>query len=127
MAKLIAESPCAGLLPKSVGHFELTEYIPQPAFSISPFRGRQSAVSKALKSKLGVALSAPNKSVTLGELRVLWIGLDQWLVIGADVQDLADAAVTDQSDAWAMIRITGDGVEDVLARLVPIDLRRFGR
>ena len=33
------------------------------------------------------------------------------------------AAVTDQTDAWAVIHIEGQGVEDVLARLVPVDLR----
>ena len=33
------------------------------------------------------------------------------------------AAVTDQSDAWIVVRLEGAGAEDVLARLVPIDLR----
>jgi sarcosine oxidase subunit gamma len=33
------------------------------------------------------------------------------------------AALTDQSDAWAVVQIAGAGVEDVLARLVPVDLR----
>ena len=35
----------------------------------------------------------------------------------------AEGAITDQSDAWAFMRLTGAGAEDVLARLVPVDLR----
>ena len=33
------------------------------------------------------------------------------------------AALTDQTDASAVVRIEGDAVEAVLARLVPVDLR----
>ena len=33
------------------------------------------------------------------------------------------AALVDQSDAWAVVRLEGEGAEDVLARLVPVDLR----
>jgi sarcosine oxidase subunit gamma len=44
-------------------------------------------------------------------------------VFEAPVPDLnGQAAITDQTDAWAVVRISGAGVEDVLARLVPIDL-----
>jgi len=32
-------------------------------------------------------------------------------------------AVVDQSDGWAALRVTGAGAVDVLARLVPVDLR----
>jgi len=34
------------------------------------------------------------------------------------------AALTDQSDAWAVFSLQGHGVEDVLARLTPLDLNR---
>ena len=33
------------------------------------------------------------------------------------------AALTDQSDGWAVVRLEGKGAGDVLARLVPLDLR----
>ena len=33
------------------------------------------------------------------------------------------ASVTDQSDAWTVVLLAGLDAEDVLARLVPIDLR----
>ncbi len=34
------------------------------------------------------------------------------------------AAVVDQSDAWCAVSLSGGTAEDVLARLVPVDLRR---
>lgn len=34
------------------------------------------------------------------------------------------AALTDQSDGWAVFSLQGQGVEDVLARLTPLDLNR---
>jgi sarcosine oxidase subunit gamma len=37
---------------------------------------------------------------------------------------LADhAALSDQSDAWAVLRLEGPGAEAVMARLTPLDLR----
>ena len=45
-------------------------------------------------------------------------------LIGAAPEGLAGvAALTDQSDGWARMRLQGPGAEAVLARLVPIDLR----
>ena len=31
--------------------------------------------------------------------------------------------MVDQSDAWAVVRLTGEGGADALARLVPVDMR----
>lgn len=51
------------------------------------------------------------------------MGPEQALVIGV-LPDLSGlAAVTEQADAWAVLHLTGPSVVDVLARLVPIDLR----
>ena len=40
-----------------------------------------------------------------------------------DASLAAHAALTDQSDAWIVVRLEGAGARDVLARLTPIDLR----
>ena len=53
--------------------------------------------------------------------------MGQWLVEGRGAGEVADwlgglAAVTDQSDAWAGLRLAGDAAREVLARLVPLDL-----
>jgi len=36
---------------------------------------------------------------------------------------LSEASVVDQSDAWAIVILEGASAEDVLARLVPVDVR----
>ena len=52
-------------------------------------------------------------------------GCMQALLTGAAVSDELSrfAGITDQSDAWATVLLSGDAAEDVLARLVPVDLR----
>ena len=87
---------------------------------IMPFAGQNETVGRAL----GVGLPKPNRFVRKNGVHVQWFGRDTYLVRG-DVPDLGGlAAVTDQGDGWAAVRLQGDGAEDVLARLVPVDVRR---
>lgn len=123
MADLIALTPCEGRLPLTVGDITVTEVVPARLTSIAPFAGQQKAVRTALKTRFGVALPAANRSARHDGVTMQWFGHGVWL-INADVALDGIAAVTDQTDAWAVVTITGDGAEDVLARLVPIDLRR---
>ncbi len=118
MAELIAISPCNGLLPLTVGAVTLTEVMPERVMSVAPFDGREKAVSTALKEQCGVSLPARNRRNKAAQ----WFGHGVWLVY-ADVDLGVMAAVTDQTDAWAVVAVAGDGAVDVLARLVPIDLR----
>ncbi len=118
MAKLIALTPCAGLLPISLGKIAVTEVLPDRLMSVAPFAGQNKAVSAKLKSHVGAVLSGLNRRIG----GVTWFGHGTWMVAG-DVALDGLAAVTDQSDAWAVVAISGAGSEDVLARLVPIDLR----
>lgn len=118
MAKLIALTPCAGLLPIAQGKIEVTEILPDRLMSVAPLTGKNKAVSVELKSQIGAVLSGVNRRSGA----VTWFGHGTWMVEG-DVALDGLAAVTDQSDAWAVVSIAGAGSEDVLARLVPIDLR----
>ena len=118
MVDLIAKTPCAGLLPISEGGVTVTEVVIDRLLSVAPFAGQEKAVSAALKDRIGAGLPAMGRRSG----PVTWCGHGQWLV-AVDVDLAGLAAVTDQSDAWAMVEIGGDGVEDVLARLVPVDLR----
>ncbi|MBI1416104.1 MAG: sarcosine oxidase subunit gamma [Limimaricola sp.] len=91
--------------------------------SIAPFAGKAAAVGKALK-KVGLGWPAPGTSITGKGAEAAWFATGKALVIDADVPDLAGlAAVTDQTDGWAAVRIEGAGTLDVLARLLPVDLR----
>jgi len=118
VVKLIAISPCAGLLPIAFGGVEVTEVLPLRLMSVAPFAGQSKVVSDRLKEQVGSGLAALNRRSGA----VSWFGHGSWLVAG-EVNLQALAAVTDQSDAWAVVQISGTGVEDVLARLVPVDLR----
>lgn len=122
MARLMQTTPLAGLMPLSVGAFEAQEVVIDRAWLVAPFKGQQGAVDKALKRAIGVGLPDVNTDRQGDRGRALWVGPGQALVFG-DVGDLSGAAVTDQSDAYAVALLTGAAVETVLARLVPLDLR----
>lgn len=129
MAELIAKSPCAGLLPLTVGALSLTEVQPGPMTAIAPFHGQAGPVGQALTA-LGLEWPGPGMTQTAGAARIVWFGHSHALLIGvAAPAVLADhAALTDQSDAWACVRLQGTGAAAALARLTPLDLRsdRFG-
>lgn len=123
MARLVAKSPCWGLLPVSVDGAALTEVKPEAITSVAPFRGQEKAVSGALEAAVGGAFPRPNRTSGKDGARVVWTGPGQAMVLGPRVAP-EGAAVTDQSDAWAVMRLEGRLAEAVLARLVPIDVRR---
>ncbi len=91
--------------------------------SVAPFMGQDKALAGALKA-LGLSFPAPNQVSSKGGVRLVWTGRDQAFLIGAAPQGLDGlAALTDQSDGWAALRLDGPGAGDVLARLYPLDLR----
>tara|TARA_R110002051_G_scaffold63765_5_gene116051 strand:+ start:3107 stop:3631 length:525 start_codon:yes stop_codon:yes gene_type:complete len=123
VAELIPKTPCAGLLPVTVGRTVLTEVELSGVWSVVPFDGRMDATAAALK-KLGLGLPEAGGMASGAQAQIIWFGIGQWLVLG--VPDLAPlpAAVTDQSDGWACVRVDG-AAQNVLARLAPVDLRAF--
>lgn len=124
MARLIATAACAGLLPQTIGDVVLTEVALGPVTSIAPFRGKSGAVTDALTVE-GLRFPAPGETMTSGPARIIWAGHGRALLFGVEppIALTANAALTDQSDASAVVRIEGAGAEAVLARLVPVDLR----
>lgn len=124
MVKLIARTPFAGLDLSDVGGLTLMEQTPAPITLVAPFKGQMKAVSAELKVALDLRFPAPNRQVGTGAT-ALWIGPSQALVMGASAPNLSgQAAVVDHTDAWAILRVESAHAEDVLARLVPVDLRR---
>ena len=73
----------------------------------------------------GFRFPAPNSAQSKGEAQIIWFGKDTALLIGPEPDSALNkgAAVTDQSDAWASVILSGAGTVDTLARLVPVDLR----
>lgn len=131
MVKLMAKSPCNGLLPITIGTVTASESDLGALTSLAPFRGKETALSAALKSAHGMEFPKPNRATGKQGAQAVWFGQGTALLIGLQPDEtLADhAALTDQSDAWAVVRLDGAGARDVLARLTPIDLRpdRFKR
>ncbi|MBP0484064.1 sarcosine oxidase subunit gamma [Sagittula salina] len=130
MTDLIARSPAFGLTPVAYGATTLTEGPWQQLTALMPFAGQTARICTALQDAYGLNFPAPGRLTRAGHTTCVWTGRGQAFLVGSEpVQDLARyAAVTDQSDAWVTLDLTGEQAAEVLARLVPLDLspRAFG-
>ena len=122
MGKLERISPCAGLLPVSIGRLTVSEIDVGQITSVTPFEG---AARAAIDRAIGLPFPAPGQTTGDAGHRLVWMGQGEAFLLGAvlDPNLGAYAAVVDQSDAWAVVALTGAGGADVLARLVPVDMR----
>jgi sarcosine oxidase subunit gamma len=88
------------------------------------------ALSRLVEAKLGLALPQAQKIASGGTHDAIWVGPEQWLLRAASrngfqrlLAELAPhAAVSDQSDARAALRLSGRRVRDILAKGVMLDL-----
>ena len=130
MAELIQTTPCAGLVPVEAGALRLTEIAPGRMTALAPYRGREAALGAALSRAHGLGWPGPGQVVAGEDGAVQWFGRVLALLIGPEPDPaLAEhAALTAQSDAWAVLRLEGARATAVMARLTPLDLRaaRFG-
>ncbi len=89
----------------------------------------------AAKQALGLELpKSPRTSVSWGEIKVLWLSIDQWLILcpRAKVAELLaalgkalagiHALAVDVSDMRAIIRLEGEGSREVLMKGCGLDL-----
>jgi heterotetrameric sarcosine oxidase gamma subunit len=119
--ELIAKSALAGQ-SLTLDGVTLAEADPGPITSLAVFPGQAKTVAKGLKP-LGLAFPAPNSFVQKNGARIVWTGRDQAFLTGVAAPALDGVALTDQSDGWTVLALSGAAVAEVLARLVPIDLR----
>lgn len=92
--------------------------------------GAAAALSRTIEARLGLALPSAPRIVRNATHDVVWAGPDQWLLRAASRDGFtgllgelsAHAAVSDQSDARAALRLSGPRVRDVLAKGVMLDL-----
>lgn len=121
MADLIAKTPLWGQTSVVLGGVMMAEVDLGPVTSVAPYDGQEKALAAALKP---LVFPAPNTVSAKGDARLVWTGRGQAFFMGAEPGDWAAfAALTDQRDGWACVSVTGAGAVDVLARLVPLDLR----
>jgi heterotetrameric sarcosine oxidase gamma subunit len=96
-------------------------------------RGKRATLVSAVDTAFGVALPAGPRRATAGLVTFAGTGRDQWMASaeGAEAAGFAVklrarigpfAAVTDQSDARLVLRLSGLRVRDVLAKGAAVDL-----
>lgn len=113
-------------------------YLAQINFRADP---DDAVIMRRLASTLGFALPVvPNTTTSQRDRRALWLGPDEWLVVGPDGQqqalqhelrnglDGAYGSIVDVSANRTVLEIGGSTARKLLARCVPIDLdpRSFG-
>ncbi|WP_158807279.1 sarcosine oxidase subunit gamma [Beijerinckia sp. L45] len=92
--------------------------------------GEEAALDRLMQERLGVALPATGRAAFASAGSLVWSAPGQWLVMGPAASALADlpqrlagvAAVTDQSDGRALVRVGGADARALLAKGVSIDL-----
>ena len=89
-------------------------------------------LTRRVRAAYGLELPQRPRRVASGSLALLGTGPGSWLAVreaGASallpaLRELVAglALVSDQSDAWGVVRLTGPRLREALSRLVPIDL-----
>jgi len=128
------ESPLAGQATPPDLAISMTEMVDRGMIDL---RGdpRNPSFASVVESALGIPLPRlPRSSAAAGELSVLWLSVDQWLVqcprrLASDLaRRLKEALagvpslVADMSDARTIIRLQGDGVREMIMKGAPVDL-----
>jgi sarcosine oxidase subunit gamma len=130
---ITARSAFAGIPVASVGDGLLaTERDGLGIASLSVRRGQRAALQDRMAAHFGLVLPEGPRRVAAGALAAAGTGPGTWLLtretgsaglIPALRSAVGDtASVADQSDAYAMLRLSGPKVREVLATLMPLDL-----
>ena len=131
---LVKDSPLDGVEHNFDG-LTLSEVVSQSLVMVAMPEGKADEIEKAIGQSCGLSIPAMGQStksadslITLWRLQKNQIlayyaydGLDAEANI-AERFNAPSAYYTDQSDTWAMIRLSGECSRDVLERICPIDL-----
>ncbi|MGB6487618.1 MAG: hypothetical protein WBE91_12105 [Steroidobacteraceae bacterium] len=131
---VIETSPFAGL-PTAVGRGSgvlATERNGLGIARIVARRGQSARLAELLRASFGVEPPNGPRRASRGDVGVAGIGPQTWLAMRDGAGNgfaeslrpmLGDcASVSDQSDAYAILRLTGPKVRATLAKLIPIDI-----
>jgi sarcosine oxidase, subunit gamma len=134
MSELAYESPLAGASPADGLAVSLREI---PDRGMIDLRGHvnDAAFMAAVKTVLSIDLpTAPRTSVSWGDIKVLWLSIDQWLILCPRTKALTLLAelrgalagihslAVDVSDMRAVIRMEGEGAREILMKGTSLDL-----
>jgi methylglutamate dehydrogenase subunit D len=95
-------------------------------------RGQVAALAQQVQAHFGIDLPREPRRNSSGAAAVLGLGPETWLATGDQgSNDFAltlkpllgsCASICDQSDAYAVLRLSGPNLREILAKLIPIDL-----
>lgn len=114
-----------------IGDTRMAERADLALVSVAIPQGGAAGVAAALKSGFGLEMPGPRMSSASGESRALMTSPDQLLLILLDDGDPAGAVaaalngtgyVTDQTDAWLRLELSGPLTGPALERLSMVDL-----
>ncbi|MEM6891133.1 MAG: sarcosine oxidase subunit gamma [Pseudomonadota bacterium] len=138
MSDLKPLNALGGNAPKTeaIGAVTFTE-VPELALaSVAARRGAKEKCADLLAGLLGNAAPAPGHAVLAEPFSAVWMAENQWMV-GAHFDSHEDiafqlaktfgpyASITEQSDGWVTIDVSGDGTVDLLERLSAARVRRM--
>ena len=136
--KLEAVSALGGY-DETIGAVRISEVTGKSILSVSTPLGGEASLATALKSAHGADVPGAGQ-VTVGNgATFLGLARDQFFVLTDDLgpwpeKRVAEALggsgyVTDQSDSWVILRVSGTDSREALARICPIDLHpaAFGK
>jgi len=113
--------PLAGL-NETIGRVRLVALDPGRVTAVAPWPGRDADTALA---PLGLRFPQPGAVIAAQGARIAWAGRQLAFLIGAEPPAalVAVAALTDQTDGWVWVHLSGADAVAVLARLTPLDLR----
>ena len=101
-------------------------------------RGKSRDFFTKVGKVLSIVLPAEsNTSATIKNISALWLSPDEWMVYGKDIDKnlnlsleseiskLNLGSVTDVSDQWVLINLSGKNVFEVLSKGSPFDFNKF--
>ncbi|GAB4260851.1 MAG: hypothetical protein Kow0013_04810 [Pararhodobacter sp.] len=118
----LAPKPALERAAATIGALRIAPVTHGRITAIAPYPG---ADIDAGLAPLGVRFPAPGTVSASGAARLVWTGRALAFLFGAAPPDgLAPlAAVSDQTDGWAWMHVSGPDAPALLARLCPLDLR----
>lgn len=134
MSELVYESPLAGVAEPAGPAVSLREIPDRGMIDLRGLASERKFMSAA-KGVLGIDLpKQPRSSVSWGDIKVLWLSVDQWLILAprAKVPELLQglraalsgvhSLAVDVSDMRAVIRLEGQGCREILMKGSSLDL-----
>lgn len=129
--QIAAMSAFAGVSASGAGGVTVSDRDGLGIATVLVRKGRADALAARVRDRFGIVLPRGPQRAAHGAIAFVGTGSETWLATGenggnafaaslrTELHD--DAAVVDQSDGYAVLRVTGRNVRDALAKGVPID------